>query len=177
MSSRFTSTAALQYYEPLPSMEALVTYILQKICSKPDSRCSARVDLLNLVNWLDVDYDTIGQVLTLTTFSHTPPVSTNWNEYIPKRKSIKVEVGVLGSEKAIEPEELRLSGFLTVIGEDKEPSTSLSLFTQLHNSHTHPIKIPRSSPFPLATIPFLLIPMPPSSLPCRPQRASILPSA
>ena len=36
---------------------------------------------------------------------------------------MKVEVGVLAIEKATQPEELSLGGFLAVLGEDTKPST------------------------------------------------------
>ena len=46
-----------------------------------------------------------------------------WSEHIRnERGGAKVEVGMLSNEQPIEPEELSLSGYLTVLGEDEKPS-------------------------------------------------------
>ena len=123
LSERFASSSAYQYHELLPSLIDLVTYIQQKLCAN-DGPCKARSDTLRSADYLDVDYDTISQSFTVSASWHTSPSPGTWDERIDNRGgSVKVEVGVLANEKATRPEELSLGGYLTVLGEDKEPST------------------------------------------------------
>ena len=123
ISERFSSSAAYQYWELLPSLEGLVTYIQQKVCGQ-DGLCKAKANALNHADYLDVNYDTISQSLVLNAFWHTNPYSDAWEEKISIRQgSTKVEVGVLANEKPTQPEELSLGGFLTILGEDAKPST------------------------------------------------------
>jgi hypothetical protein len=76
---------------------------------------------------VDLDFDTISQALTLSAFHHRSTNSDQWSGKLSSSgKSARVEVGVLANEKPLEPEELSLGGFLTVVGEDDKPSTSPS---------------------------------------------------
>lgn len=123
ISERFTSSAAFQFYQVLPSLSDLVTYIEQKICPSVGKACYAKAEFLISVDYLDIDFDTISQTLTLTTFQHRPPSSGLWNGQISNHKGVtRVEIGVLANETPREPEELSLGGFLTILGEDVKPS-------------------------------------------------------
>lgn len=145
-SERFTSSAALQYYQLLPSLDELVTYIQHKICLASDSDCQAKAASLAAATYLDVDYDSISHTLVVKLFRHQPPALGSWNEkFVKSGASSKVEVGVLTNEKAIELEDLSLGGFLTVIGKDTTPSTELTPFPAFY---LHSPRIPlRSNPF------------------------------
>jgi hypothetical protein len=134
-SERFTSSAALQYYQLLPSLKELVTYIQLKICSAADSACQTKAASLIVADYLDIDYDSISHALVLNVFRHQPPELGTWNEKFTRSgASSKVEVGVLTSERAVEAEELTLGGFLTVVGKDTKPSTPL---TPISNAYLH----------------------------------------
>lgn len=124
LSERFASSSAYQYHGTLPSLQDLVTYIQIKVCANDES-CKTRSKHLIYADYLDVDYDTISQSFIVSVFWHTGPSLGIWDERIDNRRgSVKVEVGVLANEKATQPEELSLGGFLVVLGEDKKPSTS-----------------------------------------------------
>ena len=89
-----------------------------------DGSCKARANTLILADYVDIDYDTISQSLVISAFWHSESASGRWDEQIDNRGgSVKVEVGVLAIEKATQPEELSLGGFLVVLGEDTKPST------------------------------------------------------
>ena len=78
---------------------------------------------LGSANYVDIDFDTISQVLRISIFRHKPPDQAGWTEQFDNVSgAVKVEVGVLASEKPTEPEEISLGGFLTVVGEDEKPS-------------------------------------------------------
>ena len=102
---------------------------------------------------VDIDFDTISQALSISTFRHKSPEPSGWNERISSGASIKIkesvsvrigvnvnvggsvksgagrkiEVGVLANEPPTELENLSLGGFLTVVGEDEKPSTYILL--------------------------------------------------
>ncbi len=75
-----------------------------------------------------MDYDAGSQEYIITSFHHESPDLEGWNEEIKcRRNSEKTEVGLFTYQQALEPQELSFEGYLTVIGEDKKPSTSPGL--------------------------------------------------
>lgn len=126
VSERFATSSAFQYHQLLPSLAELKSYVQQKICSASDLSCHAKAVALHSADYLDIDYDAISQSLVLSVFRHASPSSGIWDETLRKVVgSANIEVGILANEKPTEPERLSLGGFLTVIGEDTKPSTSL----------------------------------------------------
>ncbi|KAL9009003.1 MAG: hypothetical protein Q9173_005930 [Seirophora scorigena] len=131
-SSPFTSSSASHCYERLPSVEHFAAYIRHSICPENDTECFMRADHLQQADYLDVDYDAISRSLVLTTFHRHPLGSERWDEDMqPYDSSAKTEVGILTPEKAADPEELSLEGFLAVVGEDEELSISLPSLCRL----------------------------------------------
>ncbi|KAI9869701.1 MAG: protease B nonderepressible form, partial [Pleopsidium flavum] len=148
LSERFASSSSWQYHHLLPSLSDLIIYIEQNICSSTDQTCHSRATSLRAASYLDIDYDTISQVVVLSAFWHQPPNSDSWNERIQDLEGDhQVEVGVLASEKATEPEELSLGGFLTVIGEDDKPNPTLFSFPSRHHPLSNPSQGTYSSSF------------------------------
>ncbi len=152
LSGRFASASSLQYHQLLPSLAHAVAYIQEKICPSGDSSCHQYASSLLSVDYLDVDYDSISHALTLNAFWSRTPGSAGWTERISKGQagSDSVEVGLLTQEASPEVEELKLSGFLTVVGEDSKPS----LLMHAESSGFKPLtetQIPHSSHFPPAT--------------------------
>lgn len=133
LSERFASSTAFQYHEMLPTLSNLVVYIQEKMCSKQDGACYLAAFYLGFADYLDVDYDAISQSVTLTAFHHEPPhlavgkTRDAWDERIDaKRSQMKIEVGILASEKATRAEELSLGGFLLTLGENTKPGNLTS---------------------------------------------------
>ncbi|KAI9881334.1 MAG: protease B nonderepressible form [Pleopsidium flavum] len=134
LSERFASSSSWQYHHLLPSLSDLIIYIEQNICSSTDQTCHSRASSLRAASYLDIDYDTISQVVVSSAFWPQPPNSDSWNERIQNLEGThQVEVGVLASEKPTEPEELTLGGFLTVIGEDDKANPTLFSFPSRHH--------------------------------------------
>jgi hypothetical protein len=143
VSSRFASTPSLHYHSLLPSLSDLVAYIQHKLCSHSDIACIHSASLLNIADSFDLDYDAISHALTFTAYwSRPPPVFfdpitsetfyDSWTVTVDAHAE-KVEVGVLNAEAARDPSELQLSGFLTVVGEDKAPAPTLFSFPSRHH--------------------------------------------
>lgn len=96
-----------------------------------DHECPAAAARLEKAIYLDIDYKAKSRELILTSFHLEPPVSGPWTERIElPPKSVKAEVGVFTPEEAIEPEELSLGGFSSIVGEDTKPSM-FSLYPSL----------------------------------------------
>ncbi|KAL2825656.1 PIG-X [Aspergillus cavernicola] len=136
LSTRFASTAAYQFYELLPSLENLVTYIQQKICGRDDEECFRRAELIRSADSIDINYDSISHALTMSGFwSSAPEGQKGWSEIIRKHEggTDQVEVGLLGADKASEPEEIKMGGLLAAIGKEKELKPALFSFPARHH--------------------------------------------
>ncbi|KAJ4419326.1 protease B nonderepressible form [Gnomoniopsis sp. IMI 355080] len=137
---RFSHATAYQYYQPLESLSSLITYAKNTLCPHPSSSdtkgssCTARVDSLNTSSTLDISYDTISHALKITAswphadqpLSITTPTSANTH---------RIEVGILtaGEDSPnLEPHEIGMAGVLTVLGEDKKPSSTMFSFPARH---------------------------------------------
>lgn len=116
-----------------------------------------------------MDYDSISHALILNGFWSHAPSPAGWTENIRQDEGVtdKVEIGVLSQETSSDVEELKLGGFLTVVGEDIKPSPlvdarilAFSPLTSVQNppsSPSHPAitlyqATPPSAP-PLPTLP------------------------
>lgn len=124
LSNRFSTVAARQYYQ-IASIDDLIIYIQNKICDSPDIQCQHRAHNLANAAYMDMDYDSISHSVTFKAFWSRPPNSDGvWHDTYHKATNNTIEVGVLMNEQPDEPEELRYSGWLTVIGKDMKPCTS-----------------------------------------------------
>lgn len=124
LSGRFSHAASSQLYSYVPSIENLVTYLDQNICTTSDTACTARAQQLLSADYIDTDYDSISHALVLKAFWSKPhQMNSEWNELHLPSENGAMEVGVLINEKPDEDEELRYSGFLTQVGKDRHPCT------------------------------------------------------
>ncbi|APA10579.1 hypothetical protein SS1G_12618 [Sclerotinia sclerotiorum 1980 UF-70] len=128
---RFASNAATQYYQPLEDLTNLVEYIQQKICKASDKECLRRANSLSYASSVDIDFDTISHALNIIAYWEPQ----TWEPEITNAASKdRVEVGILSVETPLQPEELSLAGFLTVVGEDSKPSPTLFSFPARYHS-------------------------------------------
>lgn len=160
ISERFSSATSLQYYHLLPTLDNFVSYIQEYACHDTrDSPCHKKTSTIQSASYVDIDFDAISHSLSINAFWDASVNPHGWSETVEKSRSQdKIEVGVLEAEKPTEPEELSLSGFLTVVGEDDKPGTcqhheSILDRTDSKNSLTSHSQHKPASPFPLAIIP------------------------
>lgn len=141
LAERFSMSASSQYHDLLPSLQNLVTYVSEKVCSTDD--CRDKTSSLLSASYVDFDYDSISHALIINVFWAEGPANGGlWNEEVSRGEADTMEVGVLNNEVPIEPEELSLSGFLTVVGEDKKAKPTLFSFPSRHHplpSTAHPV--------------------------------------
>ncbi len=101
-----------------------MAYLQKRVCGQSNQLCLDQVLRLQSASYLDVDFDAISQAIILKAFwDHPPNTNGVWDETLKvAATNDRVEVGILANEKPLEPEELNLGGFLTVVGEDDKPS-------------------------------------------------------
>ncbi|KAL1885267.1 protease B nonderepressible form [Paecilomyces lecythidis] len=165
ISQRFASVASYQFYSVLPSISELVTYIQQTLCPSSDVECRNTAASLLSADYVDIDYDRISHALSVSAYWAKSPEGKGWTTEVKKSElgSEKIEVGLLSSQPATEPEELSVGGLLAVVGEDDRPQATMFSFPSRHHplpkaadyavSFLHPtglhptmkIAIPRSS--------------------------------
>lgn len=119
-----SSEPSLQFHEALSSPNNLVTYIQQKICPESHSRCQEHAASLLSADSLDIDYDSSSHSLVVSGYWSKSPDENGWTEDIRRDGTgfEKVEVGLLALEKANDPQELSVGGFLGVVGETEKLS-------------------------------------------------------
>ncbi|OMP89154.1 Protein pbn1 [Diplodia seriata] len=141
LSERFSMSASSQYHSLLPSLQNLVSYISEKFCTADD--CRTKASSLLSASYIDFDVDAISNALVINAFwAEGPTEGGLWNEEISRGRADTMEVGVLNNEVPLEPEELSLSGFLTVVGDDTKAKPTLFSFPSRHHplpSTAHPV--------------------------------------
>lgn len=127
LSERFAMSAAFQYYQALSDVQQVISYIQDKACTLTNTVCHDQVAQLSQATSIDFDFDAISHALKITAVWAEAPNGGLWDETIRLGStSDTIEVGILNPEKATEPEELSLGGFLTVLGQDTKPSMHLT---------------------------------------------------
>ncbi|KAJ5775322.1 uncharacterized protein N7511_000333 [Penicillium nucicola] len=167
LSTRFASSASLQYHTRLESLQSLSKWIRDSICvqSKDATECHARADSLLLADSVDVDYDSISHALTVSGLWTNPPPG-GWVEQLDKPSSStgQLEIGILGAEPGLEPEEIKMGGLLAVVGEDKKLKPTMFSFPSRHQPLLEPATYTVSFAPPTGLHPTMSISMPRSSL-------------
>ncbi|KAF7593786.1 protease B nonderepressible form [Aspergillus hancockii] len=165
LSTRFASTASFQYYNSLASLDNLVTYIENKICSSSDEQCLRHAASIRSANSVDINYDSISHSLTVLGYWSQSP-GKGWTDEIRKHAAgtDQVEVGLLGTEKATEPEEIKIGGLLGVVGKDDALKPTLFSFPSRHHPLPDDATYSISFGSPTGLHPTMTISLPPSSL-------------
>ncbi|OBT49640.1 hypothetical protein VE04_10037, partial [Pseudogymnoascus sp. 24MN13] len=116
---------------------ALQSYF-RRICAS--TSCLARISEGATAASIDLDYTSTTGLASLT---------TSWSRRTGPSFAIskishtdRVELGILSNEKPIRPDDLNMSGFLTVLGESEKPAPTMFQFPSRH--HRHPAKFSSS---------------------------------
>ncbi|KAK1145769.1 protease B nonderepressible form [Aspergillus melleus] len=166
LSTRFAATAAYQYHALLPSLDNLISYIQKNLCVGSGSdECLRQAASLASADSLDINYDSISHALTLTGYWSRSP-NGGWTEQIrkPVAGAGQVEVGLLSTDKAVEPEEIKMGGLLGVVGSDDKLKPTLFSFPSRHHSLPNEATYSVSFPAPTGLHPTMTISIPRSGL-------------
>ncbi|KAJ5986488.1 hypothetical protein N7451_010853 [Penicillium sp. IBT 35674x] len=159
------AAASLQYHTQLPSLTSLVDFLVKNACAE-DGPCTVHdLTLLLKADTVDLDFDITSNTLTMSGIWNSAP-DTAWSESIngPVSKADQVEFGLLGTEKGIDADELKVGGLLAVVGEDKKLKPTMFSFPSRHHA------LPQSASFmvsfaePTGLHPTMSISIPRSSL-------------
>ncbi|KAK5125523.1 hypothetical protein LTR85_000634 [Meristemomyces frigidus] len=146
LSERFSHSSSYQYFHPLPRVLQFQTYLARSVCGEFKGPCVREAASLSYASYIDIDFDAISHAVTMAAFWRAG-IEAEAARTLPRkwREGDSLEVGVLQVEDADEPEELKMGGYLTVVGEDDGPSPTLFSFPSRH----HPL--PPSSPATFST--------------------------
>ncbi|KXT04867.1 hypothetical protein AC578_3424 [Pseudocercospora eumusae] len=140
LSERFASSSTYQFFHGPDDLAEISEHIRRHFCpglpvgSEIGQICKFVADAGSDA-YVDYDYDVISHAVTITTLS-TPPNGQGHSEQAFSHKikpDDRLEVGILAPESPDEPEELKLGGYLTVVGEDDKPSATLFGFPARHH--------------------------------------------
>ncbi|KAK3652496.1 protease B nonderepressible form [Elasticomyces elasticus] len=144
-SERFAHTSSHQYYTPLPKNQILAfqTFLSRTFCPGTfRGECPNEIATLSFASYIDIDFDAISHAVTLTAVWRAGignPAARTPAKLWGGQDGGGLEVGVLVPQTADEAEEIKLGGFLTVVGEDEYPSATMFSFPSRHHA------VPQSS--------------------------------
>ncbi|KAK5729425.1 protease B nonderepressible form [Elasticomyces elasticus] len=137
-SERFARHSSHQYYSPLPKILPFQTWLAKTFC--PGSfrgACPNEVATLSFASYIDIDFDAISHAVTFTAVWRAgignPGARTGAKLWGEKDGGGGLEVGVLVPQEAEEAEEVKLGGYLVVVGEDENPSATVFAFPSRHH--------------------------------------------
>lgn len=141
------SSQPTQFHHNLPSIDHFVAFLQHNACDLTDIQCADSISYVSSADSVAIDYDATADTITLSIFWSQPHSKTAWAEDIGViGPSGKVEVGILSNEKAIDPEDLTLGGYLAVVGQDSKLSSFTVSFCCVCWTNTR-MKNRRYSPF------------------------------
>lgn len=124
------SAQPAQFHHNLHSIDHFVAFIRSIACDLADVQCADSISYASLADSVAIDYDATTDTVTLSTFWSQPHSEAVWTEDIVNiGSSGRVEVGILSNERAIDPEDLSLGGYLAVVGQDTKLSTCTVRFS------------------------------------------------
>ena len=125
-----------------------ISRILQGLCDQGSPDCPQALQGVSTAHLLDLDYDTISSTLVVRTFWQTQTHGDTSRNVFDGHQTI--ELGVFDAQEPDAPEEHKLSGWLTVLGENNESGnfsqTSRSLITCSNHFRAHSLLFSQPPP-------------------------------
>ncbi|KAG8415042.1 protease B nonderepressible form [Metarhizium acridum] len=124
------SPPASTFYQELEDLSAFISWATKEICSKEDSVCQSRAEALSNAVSLDILWDSTLQSLRISSLFPLAEQSIS----VTGSSTRRTEVGIFSKDTPPnqKPHEVGVSGFLTVLGENKKPSGTLFGFPSRH---------------------------------------------
>lgn len=141
LSERFSTSSTYQFYHGVDDLSLISQRIAEQWCpglhaaSTAGQLCKLLADASDAA-YVDYDYDVINHAVTIAIVSASTDMEKTGKAPARVHKlhpDDRLEVGILAPETADEPEELKLGGYLTVVGESEKPSATLFSFPARHH--------------------------------------------
>ncbi|QIW98774.1 hypothetical protein AMS68_004292 [Peltaster fructicola] len=150
LSDRFATSATYQFFQQQPSLDGLVEHLTKFCGDLPNDHlisCQTHIKTISTATEVNLDFDAISHALVITAIwpqeargSKTSIAGLSEEASVHAHGRLDanehdgtIEIGVLSAEQADEREELKLGGYLVVLGEDKKPSATLFSFPSRHH--------------------------------------------
>ncbi|EME81833.1 uncharacterized protein MYCFIDRAFT_97860, partial [Pseudocercospora fijiensis CIRAD86] len=139
-SERFASASTYQFFHGSHHLPSISEHIRAHLCpglpvgSEVGQTCNFIAEAGSRA-YIDYDYDVITHAVTITTLSSASSGQNRPGHAVAHKikPEDRLEVGILAPETPDEPEELKLGGYLTVVGDDDKPSATLFGFPARHH--------------------------------------------
>lgn len=129
-----TDLEAVQYYSRLPSLSFFTKHFIKTICAKATNKRTCLQRLIAIKDASTISIDSTSSSRELTIKAYWP--SQEWVDLSVIRDNPsggeRVEVGFLTVSNTTEPDQVKLGGFVTVLGERKTPAPVLFSFASRH---------------------------------------------
>ncbi|RAH65014.1 uncharacterized protein BO66DRAFT_443420 [Aspergillus aculeatinus CBS 121060] len=173
--TRSSASSEYQFYSPLASLEGLVGFVREKVCTVAGKegagaeaeRCRRQARELLAADSVDLAYDAESRNLVVSAFWADAPGGEGWTEdlHAPAAGSKgKMEVGLLGAERTADPEEIKMGGLLGVVGEDEKLKPTLFSFASRHHALPRDAVFSVGFPLPTGLHPTMTISLSPAAL-------------
>ncbi|KAK2744969.1 protease B nonderepressible form [Myotisia sp. PD_48] len=130
------SSPNYRFHQSLPSLSRFYGFAQQVLC-RDDVECQERVASFSSVSSLDIDYDDSTKTTIITGYWPESPTKDGWTETIytpaPAANS-RVEIGILAAQPAQNSGDVKVGGFLAILGEDNKLKPALFSFPSRHHS-------------------------------------------
>ncbi|KAG6007961.1 hypothetical protein E4U21_005322 [Claviceps maximensis] len=129
---QFVNPSGATLHGPLEDLSSLTSGVAKELCAGNNSGCQTRLEGLSDASSFDISWDTTAHVVRISAVYALDHREIHSSSDAQRR----TEIGILSKDSppSQQPYELGVSGLLTVLGENKEPSGTMFAFPSRHRS-------------------------------------------
>jgi len=117
-----TASNTHHHYSLEPPLGVQIPALGDKLCPHTDDACHQLIKAVPSASYFDIDFDQSTDIMTINMYWANGRSNQAWNEVVDFPHHERVEVGVLNRESTEERDEIKMGGWLTVLGHDLKPS-------------------------------------------------------
>ncbi|KAG6011812.1 hypothetical protein E4U43_008114 [Claviceps pusilla] len=129
---QFVNLPGAILHQSLEHLSLLTSGAARELCTRNDADCQTRLEGLSGASSLDISWHTTAQVVRISAVFSLD----HRDIHVSSAAQRRTEIGILSKDSppSQEPYELGVSGLLTVLGENKEPTGTMFAFPSRHRS-------------------------------------------